>query len=301
MTGSVIIYGNGAKEWCDANSQRHREDGPAIIRGNGTREWWRDGGKHRVGAPAVISPDGSVCWYRHDDRHREGGPATERPDGTKGWFKYGKIHRDNGPAVIKPDGTRHWIRNGSEWPEGESLFPGDTEKDSVPGYDPAMEAARPDAGGNRPEEKMTTADCALLVGTDNGNFNVVLHADGSRIWRNLQEKHRENGPAVIQADGTKEWHLHGRLHREGGPAIEHADGAREWFRNGFRHREDGPAIEQADGRKYWYLKGEVWPEGEKKYYAERGEEAAKAMKEACAKGPVTAVPRAVFRVRGPKA
>jgi len=45
-----------------------------------------------------------------------------------------------------------------------------------------------------------------------------------------------------------------QFHREDGPAIEHADGDKHWFRNDQIHREDGPACEYADGKKeYWLL------------------------------------------------
>jgi len=342
MTGSgVIICGNGTKEWW-RDGKKHREDGPAVIKADGTREWWLNGEAHRDGAPAVILPNGQVYWYQHDQRHRDDGPAVIRPDGSVCWYKNDQLHREDGPAVIRENGEKHWRRNDKEWPEGECLFPGDPKKDFGPGRDPAAESERPDAGGNSLEEKMTAADCALLVGTDGDTCSVTIYEDGRNVWKRGNAIHREDGaPAVIQPDGTREWYLYGNLsradgpaiehadgtkewfknglrhredgpavispggprewylngncHRDGGPAVEKPDGTKEWFRNGHHHREDGPAIEQADGRKYWYLEGQPWPEGEKKYYAEVGAAAAKDMKEACTKSPVTAAPRAVFR------
>ena len=46
-----------------------------------------------------------------------------------------------------------------------------------------------------------------------------------------------------------------QYHREDGPAIERANGSKRWFRNGQYHREDGPAVELADGTKHWYFRG----------------------------------------------
>ena len=76
------------------------------------------------------------------------------------------------------------------------------------------------------------------------------------IWYydDLNQLHREDGPAIEYANGTKSWYLNSQRHREDGPAIEYADGSKCWYRNDQRHREDGPAIEYADGRKeYWLL------------------------------------------------
>ena len=71
-------------------------------------------------------------------------------------------------------------------------------------------------------------------------------------YNDLNQLHREDGPAIEYADGSKYWYLNGQNHREGGPAIEHADGTKCWYRNDQSHREDGPAIEEADGEKHWY-------------------------------------------------
>ena len=53
-----------------------------------------------------------------------------------------------------------------------------------------------------------------------------------------------------------------QLHREDGPAVEYINGYKEWYLNGKRHREDGPAVELANGTKYWYLNGEYHTEQE---------------------------------------
>jgi len=46
-----------------------------------------------------------------------------------------------------------------------------------------------------------------------------------------------------------------QLHREDGPAVEYANGTKFWYRNDQLHREDGPAVEYAHGFKYWYFRG----------------------------------------------
>ena len=74
-------------------------------------------------------------------------------------------------------------------------------------------------------------------------------------YNDLNQYHREDGPAIEYADGTKWWCRNNQLHREDGPAIEYADGSKSWFRNGQYHREDGPAVELADGTKHWYFRG----------------------------------------------
>ena len=73
-------------------------------------------------------------------------------------------------------------------------------------------------------------------------------------YNDLNQLHREDGPAIECANGTKCWYRNGQRHREDGPAIECADGNKSWYRNGQLHREDGPAIEFANGKKeYWLL------------------------------------------------
>ena len=73
-------------------------------------------------------------------------------------------------------------------------------------------------------------------------------------YNDLNQLHREDGPAIEDADGSKWWYRNGQLHREDGPAVEYADGKKCWYRNDQYHREDGPAVEFADGKKqYWLL------------------------------------------------
>jgi hypothetical protein len=51
-------------------------------------------------------------------------------------------------------------------------------------------------------------------------------------------------------------------HRLDGPAIESLNGYEGWYLNGKRHRLDGPAIEYADGTKFWCVGGEYFTEAE---------------------------------------
>ena len=73
-------------------------------------------------------------------------------------------------------------------------------------------------------------------------------------YNDLNQYHREDGPAIEYADGTKWWYRNGLCHREDGPAVEYADGDKRWYRNHQIHREDGPAIEYANGDKRWFFR-----------------------------------------------
>ena len=48
-----------------------------------------------------------------------------------------------------------------------------------------------------------------------------------------------------------------QIHREDGPAIEGANGSKWWYRNYQLHRDDGPAVEYAHGNKLWYFRGKL--------------------------------------------
>ena len=74
-------------------------------------------------------------------------------------------------------------------------------------------------------------------------------------YNDLNQFHREDGPAIEYADGTKCWCRNGQSHREDGPAVEYANGNKGWYRNDQLHREDGPAVEYADGKKQYWLLG----------------------------------------------
>jgi hypothetical protein len=51
-------------------------------------------------------------------------------------------------------------------------------------------------------------------------------------------------------------------HREDGPAVEYADGLKSWLLNDMLHREDGPAVEDKWGYKAWYLNNTIYTEEE---------------------------------------
>ena len=84
---------------------------------------------------------------------------------------------------------------------------------------------------------------------------MIVDEDGGNIYYNdLNQFHREDGPASEYANGDKCWYRNDQLHREDGPAVEYADGDKYWYRNDQLHREDGPACEHANGKKeYWLL------------------------------------------------
>jgi hypothetical protein len=90
-------------------------------------------------------------------------------------------------------------------------------------------------------------------------------------YNDLNQYHREDGPAIEYANGTKWWYLNDQLHREDGPAVEWDNGDRSWHLNSQRHREDGPAIERANGSKSWYFR-------DKRIDCETNEEFLKLMK-----------------------
>jgi hypothetical protein len=85
--------------------------------------------------------------------------------------------------------------------------------------------------------------------------------NGHRVWRNeVEELHREDGPAKERADGDKIWYLNGRKHREDGPAVE-LDRYKAWYIHGQQHREDGPAVEFGNGTNEWWVRGQNHREG----------------------------------------
>jgi len=62
---------------------------------------------------------------------------------------------------------------------------------------------------------------------------------------------------LVCANGGRIWYLNGRRHREDGPAVEYAEGSTGWYLNGLLHRVDGPAMELAIGDnlfdRSWHL------------------------------------------------
>jgi hypothetical protein len=79
---------DGTKGWYNANSEYHRDDGPAIE-----------------------DTYGYQSWYQHGKTHRDDGPAVEWSDGDKAWYQHGKVHRTDGPAVEYANGENYWYLN----------------------------------------------------------------------------------------------------------------------------------------------------------------------------------------------
>ena len=61
------------------------------------------------------------------------------------------------------------------------------------------------------------------------------------IRMNLENFHRDDGPAIVEVNGQEEWYQNGKLHREDGPALKFDEDYQEWYQNDKLHREDGPA------------------------------------------------------------
>jgi hypothetical protein len=62
---------------------------------------------------------------------------------------------------------------------------------------------------------------------------IIKNKEGTFYYKDkeMNIRHREDGPAIERADGSKEWYLNDQLHREDGHAIEYADGSKYWFLN----------------------------------------------------------------------
>jgi len=85
---------------------------------------------------------------------------------------------------------------------------------------------------------------------------IHIDTDGNKFYykdREMNIRHRLDGPASEWSDGDKFWYVDGKRHRLDGPASEYADGNKSWWVGGKLHRLDGPAIEWADGTKFWYV------------------------------------------------
>ncbi len=67
---------NGHTFWINAQSQLHRDDGPAIE--------WADGAKE---------------WYQHGELHRDDGPAVEEAGGARAWYINGRLVARSTPPM----------------------------------------------------------------------------------------------------------------------------------------------------------------------------------------------------------
>ena len=98
---------------------------------------------------------------------------------------------------------------------------------------------------------------------DTPTYRIEVNDIGTTCYyNNVEQLHRDDGPAVEWANGTRHWYQNGVKHRENGPAIESVNGHKLWLQNGLLHRTDGPAVEWCDGDKRWYINGEELTEAE---------------------------------------
>jgi len=83
-----------------------------------------------------------------------------------------------------------------------------------------VSGSRPDDDLQNQEELMTTQ-------------YIIKNKEGTFYYKDkeMNIRHREDGPAVERADGYKEWYLNDQLHREDGPAVEYANGYKYWYLN----------------------------------------------------------------------
>ncbi len=76
-------------------------------------------------------------------------------------------------------------------------------------------------------------DCDWMI-FKQGNRKCELNIEeGTTLWRQDEELHRENDPAVTWGDGSKFWYQHGKYHRDDGPAVIWKD-TEEWWSYGKR-------------------------------------------------------------------
>ena len=302
--GPAVEYKNGSKIWF-LNDQYHREDGPAIEWHDGDKEWLMNGQLHREDGPAIEYTDGTKKWYINGEElteeefnnftlnkineqttksndvtktvdkygtikytnsngelHRTDGPAVEYKDGPKFWYQNGKPHREDGPAIENISGYigyKNWYQNGQlhredgpavEWNDGSKEWWLNNEKLTEEEFN---------------EKSKKSNDVTKII----DHFGIIMY------YNNLDQLHREDGPAVEWPDGHKVWYQNDKLHREDGPAIEWVNGHKAWYVNGKRHRTDGPAFEDKDGTKHWYQNGLLhrvdgpaveWSSGSKSWY-----------------------------------
>ncbi len=96
---------------------------------------------------------------------------------------------------------------------------------------------------------------------------AIITPIGSQFWYWHGKRHRDDGPAAIVAygwSGADEWYQYGKLHRDDGPAVIETGidgrhgGTRKWYQYGKLHRDNGPAVIRADGIQEWYQHGELY-------------------------------------------
>ena len=67
---------------------------------------------------------------------------------------------------------------------------------------------------------------------------VVKNESGTFYYNELEEYHREDGPAAVWNIGVKIWWINNEKHREDGPAVEYSDGTKVWYLNDIRYTEE---------------------------------------------------------------
>jgi hypothetical protein len=68
----------------------------------------------------------------------------------------------------------------------------------------------------------------------------IIDENNNVFYKNdIDQYHREDGPAVIFGIGLRLWYLNGVMHREDGPAIIYSNGSgNEYYLNGKEYTED---------------------------------------------------------------
>lgn len=73
---------------------------------------------------------------------------------------------------------------------------------------------------------------------------------GTFYHNELNQRHREDGPAAIYNSGTEMWYINDRLHRLNGPAVVYPNSTLEnmWWVDGFRYNTFKKFIEVVKDR-----------------------------------------------------
>ena len=70
-------------------------------------------------------------------------------------------------------------------------------------------------------------------------------------YNDLNQYHREDGPAIELANGTKYWYRNYQLHREDGPACEYADGKKEYWILGIQYKTNKDYLQRLKLKSFW--------------------------------------------------
>ena len=88
-------------------------------------------------------------------------------------------------------------------------------------------------------------------------------------YRELSCEEQDNFTGIINSkDGSQVYYQNGNLHREDGPAVEYSDGYVGYWINGKLHRIDGPAVIHSNGHIGYWINGErVSKEAQELYHS----------------------------------